>query len=69
MRKEPHRTFILRLLPKVIAKTVGGEVRFHARDLLELSAREMQQIRGDPDRQGRRRKRPTAQAAAPLCGL
>lgn len=28
------------------AKTVGGEVRFHGRDLLELSDREMRQIRG-----------------------
>ncbi|MES0101721.1 ABC transporter ATP-binding protein [Mesorhizobium sp. M0019] len=38
---------ILRLLPKLSARTVGGEVRFHGRDLLELSDREMRQIRGD----------------------
>ncbi|WP_425374592.1 ABC transporter ATP-binding protein [Mesorhizobium waimense] len=38
---------ILRLLPKLNAKTVGGEVRFQGRDLLQLSDREMRQIRGD----------------------
>ncbi|RWG76377.1 MAG: ABC transporter ATP-binding protein [Mesorhizobium sp.] len=38
---------ILRLLPKLTARTVGGEVRFRGRDLLELSDREMRQIRGD----------------------
>ncbi|RVK86571.1 ABC transporter ATP-binding protein [Sinorhizobium meliloti] len=38
---------ILRLLPKLSAKTVGGEIRFHGRDLLKLSNREMRQIRGD----------------------
>jgi peptide/nickel transport system ATP-binding protein len=38
---------ILRLLPKLSAKTVGGEIRFHGRDLLKLSEREMRQIRGD----------------------
>lgn len=37
---------ILRLLPKLSAKTVGGEIRFHGRDLLKLSEREMRQIRG-----------------------
>lgn len=37
---------ILRLLPKLTAKTVCGEVRFHGRDLLRLSDREMRQIRG-----------------------
>ncbi|MCP3392265.1 ABC transporter ATP-binding protein [Bradyrhizobium sp. CCGB12] len=37
---------ILRLLPKT-AKTVGGKIRFHGRDLLELSDREMRRIRGD----------------------
>ncbi|RWO94841.1 MAG: ABC transporter ATP-binding protein [Mesorhizobium sp.] len=37
---------ILRLLPKV-ARTIGGEIRFHGRDLLELSDREMRKIRGD----------------------
>lgn len=38
---------ILRLLPKLTAKTVGGEVRFHGRDILKLSEREMRQIRGN----------------------
>ncbi|MER8482490.1 ABC transporter ATP-binding protein [Mesorhizobium sp. M1322] len=38
---------ILRLLPRLTARTVGGEVRFHGRDLLELSDREMRHIRGD----------------------
>ncbi|WP_208702885.1 MULTISPECIES: ABC transporter ATP-binding protein [unclassified Mesorhizobium] len=38
---------ILRLLPKLTARTVRGEVRFRGRDLLELSDREMRQIRGD----------------------
>ncbi|MET4312820.1 ABC transporter ATP-binding protein [Bradyrhizobium sp. RT4b] len=38
---------ILRLLPKLGAKTVGGQIRFHGRDLLKLSEREMRQIRGD----------------------
>ncbi|WP_284283990.1 ABC transporter ATP-binding protein [Mesorhizobium amorphae] len=38
---------ILRLLPKLSARTVGGEVRFHGRDLLDLSDREMRKIRGD----------------------
>lgn len=37
---------ILRLLPKLTGKTVGGEIRFHGRDLLKLSEREMRQIRG-----------------------
>lgn len=37
---------ILRLLPKLTARTVAGEVRFHGRDLLKLSDREMRQIRG-----------------------
>lgn len=37
---------ILRLLPKLTARTVGGEIRFHGRDLLQLSDREMRQIRG-----------------------
>ncbi|MEI9425756.1 ABC transporter ATP-binding protein [Mesorhizobium sp. Cs1299R1N1] len=37
---------ILRLLPKLTAKTVGGELRFRGRDLLGLSDREMRQIRG-----------------------
>ncbi|PDT78658.1 ABC transporter ATP-binding protein [Sinorhizobium sp. BJ1] len=37
---------ILRLLPKQTAETVGGEVRFQGRDLLELSEREMRKIRG-----------------------
>ncbi|MDI3567195.1 ABC transporter ATP-binding protein [Bradyrhizobium sp. Arg816] len=38
---------ILRLLPKLSAKTVSGEIRFHGRDLLKFSEREMRQIRGD----------------------
>lgn len=38
---------ILRLLPKLSARTVGGEIRLHGRDLLKLSDREMRQIRGN----------------------
>ncbi|WP_430702216.1 ABC transporter ATP-binding protein [Mesorhizobium captivum] len=38
---------ILRLLPKRTAKTVGGEIFFKGRNLLELSEREMRKIRGD----------------------
>lgn len=38
---------ILRLLPKLNAKTIGGEVLFHGLDLLALSEREMRKIRGD----------------------
>ncbi|MBW5438484.1 ABC transporter ATP-binding protein [Bradyrhizobium canariense] len=38
---------ILRLLPKLSAKTVGGEIRFRGRDLLKLSEPEMRLIRGD----------------------
>ncbi|MER9094759.1 ABC transporter ATP-binding protein [Mesorhizobium sp. M0700] len=38
---------ILRLLPKLSARTVGGEVRFHGRDILQLPDREMRKIRGD----------------------
>ncbi|PVE20509.1 peptide ABC transporter ATP-binding protein [Microvirga sp. KLBC 81] len=38
---------ILRLLPKLSARTVGGEIRFHGRNLLNLSDREMRQIRGN----------------------
>lgn len=38
---------ILRLLPKLTARTVGGEVRFHGQDLLKLSDREMRKIRGN----------------------
>lgn len=38
---------IMRLLPKLSAKTVSGEVRFHGRDLLDLPEREMRKIRGD----------------------
>ncbi|RUV32807.1 ABC transporter ATP-binding protein [Mesorhizobium sp. M5C.F.Ca.IN.020.32.2.1] len=38
---------ILRLLPKLTARTVGGEVCFHGRDLLALSDREMRHIRGN----------------------
>ncbi|MER9390319.1 ABC transporter ATP-binding protein [Mesorhizobium sp. M0435] len=38
---------ILRLLPKLTARTVGGEIRFRGRDLLELPDREMRKIRGN----------------------
>ncbi|RUW47655.1 ABC transporter ATP-binding protein [Mesorhizobium sp. M1A.F.Ca.ET.072.01.1.1] len=38
---------ILRLLPRLNARTVGGEIRFRGRDLLKLSDREMRQIRGN----------------------
>jgi len=37
---------ILRLLPKLTARIVGGEVRFRGRNLLDLPEREMRQIRG-----------------------
>ncbi|MBN8629282.1 MAG: ABC transporter ATP-binding protein [Rhodobacterales bacterium] len=37
---------ILRLLPKLTARTVGGEVLFHGRNLLDLSEGEMRDIRG-----------------------
>ncbi|UWU25414.1 ABC transporter ATP-binding protein (plasmid) [Rhizobium sp. CB3060] len=37
---------ILRLLPKLTARTVGGEIRFHGQDLLKLSEQEMRKIRG-----------------------
>ncbi|WP_245329409.1 ABC transporter ATP-binding protein [Bradyrhizobium canariense] len=37
---------ILRLLPK-LAKTVGGEILFHGRDLLKLSEQEMRKLRGN----------------------
>ncbi|MBB3918119.1 MULTISPECIES: ABC transporter ATP-binding protein [Rhizobium] len=38
---------IMRLLPKLSAKTMGGEVLFHGRNLLDLPDREMRKIRGD----------------------
>lgn len=38
---------IMRLLPKLSAKTVGGEVLFHGRNLLNMPEREMRKIRGD----------------------
>ncbi|MER9645245.1 ABC transporter ATP-binding protein [Mesorhizobium sp. M0239] len=38
---------ILRLLPKMTARTVGGKVCFHGSDLLRLSDRQMRRIRGD----------------------
>ena len=38
---------ILRLLPKLAAKTVGGEILFRGHDLLSLSDREMRQMRGN----------------------
>ncbi|CDM60164.1 MULTISPECIES: ABC transporter ATP-binding protein [Rhizobium] len=38
---------ILGLLPKRTAKTVGGEILFKGRNLINLSEREMRKIRGD----------------------
>ncbi|CDX53659.1 dipeptide transporter; ATP-binding component of ABC superfamily [Mesorhizobium plurifarium] len=38
---------ILRLLPKLTARTVAGKVRFGNRDLLKLSDQEMRKVRGD----------------------
>ncbi|MER9839044.1 ABC transporter ATP-binding protein [Mesorhizobium sp. M0074] len=38
---------ILRLLPKLTARTVAGKIRFGGRNLLELSDREMRRVRGD----------------------
>ncbi|MET4391553.1 peptide/nickel transport system ATP-binding protein [Bradyrhizobium sp. F1.4.3] len=38
---------ILRLLPRLTCKNVGGEIWFHGRDLLNVSEREMRKIRGD----------------------
>ncbi|OSJ13565.1 peptide ABC transporter ATP-binding protein [Bradyrhizobium canariense] len=38
---------IMRLLPKLTAKTVGGKILFGGRDLLEVSDREMRKIRGN----------------------
>ncbi|MBH5373496.1 ABC transporter ATP-binding protein [Bradyrhizobium glycinis] len=38
---------ILRLLPKLTGKIVGGEIRFHGRDLLKLSEQEMRKVRGN----------------------
>ncbi|MBX4917467.1 ABC transporter ATP-binding protein [Rhizobium bangladeshense] len=38
---------IMRLLPKLSAKTMGGEVLFHGGNLLDLPDREMRKIRGD----------------------
>ncbi|MDA9440778.1 peptide ABC transporter ATP-binding protein [Bradyrhizobium sp. CCBAU 51745] len=38
---------ILRLLPKLSAKTVSGEIRFHGRDLLKLTEGEMRRVRGE----------------------
>ncbi|WP_412549321.1 ABC transporter ATP-binding protein [Sinorhizobium meliloti] len=38
---------IMRLLPKHSARTIGGEVLFHGRNLLYLPEREMRKIRGD----------------------
>jgi len=38
---------ILRLLPKLTGKTVGGAIRFHGRDLLKCSDQEMRKIRGN----------------------
>lgn len=38
---------ILRLLPKLTARTVAGEIRFHGRDLLKLSEQDMRKVRGN----------------------
>lgn len=38
---------ILRLLPKLSAKTVSGEIGFHGRDLLKFSEPEMRKVRGN----------------------
>ncbi|WP_085043786.1 ABC transporter ATP-binding protein [Ensifer aridi] len=38
---------VLRLLPEQTARTVGGEILFRGRNLLNLSEREMRKIRGD----------------------
>ncbi|WP_439365985.1 ABC transporter ATP-binding protein [Bradyrhizobium sp. DASA03005] len=38
---------ILRLLPKLTGKIVGGEIRFHGRDLLKFPDQEMRKIRGN----------------------
>lgn len=38
---------ILRLLPKLTARTVGGKIGFGGRNLLEMSDREMRKVRGD----------------------
>lgn len=38
---------ILRLLPKLTAKTVGGEIHFDGRNLLTLSDAEMRKVRGN----------------------
>ncbi|MCK1612081.1 MULTISPECIES: ABC transporter ATP-binding protein [unclassified Bradyrhizobium] len=38
---------ILRLLPKLNAKTVSGEIRFRGCNLLQLSERDMRKIRGN----------------------
>jgi oligopeptide/dipeptide ABC transporter ATP-binding protein len=37
---------ILRLIPSPPGKVLGGQVLFHGRDLLQLSEREMQHVRG-----------------------
>src|SRR3954453_11234234 len=37
---------IIRLLPKEVARVVGGQVRFGGRDLLTLSESDMRQVRG-----------------------
>ncbi|WP_354259049.1 ABC transporter ATP-binding protein [Bradyrhizobium sp. F1.13.3] len=38
---------ILRLLPKLGAATVSGEIRFHGSDLLKVSEQEMRTVRGN----------------------
>lgn len=46
-RKSVIALSILRLLPKLTARTVGGEIRFDGLDLLTLSDGEMRKIRGN----------------------
>lgn len=38
---------ILRLLPRLTARTVAGQISFHGQDLLKLSERQMRSIRGN----------------------
>lgn len=46
MREKCHFSVDPSLLPKLTARNVGGEVRFHGQNLLDLSEREMRRIRG-----------------------
>ncbi|QOG21080.1 ABC transporter ATP-binding protein [Bradyrhizobium sp. SEMIA] len=38
---------ILRLLPKLTAQSISGEIRFRGRDLLQFSEKEMRKVRGN----------------------